>query len=117
MKNWRDSHEVGTYVYNDHIFPLNEGKSGTFVTTPVWRQNDKLSWIKDEIKTQKTGATWCAVKTNYNPYTNENQESAGGYVFDRNTKELRLFNLDKDVLNATYKPVKDEEGDYIFDVF
>lgn len=117
MKNWRDSHEVGTYVYNDHIFPLNEGNSGTFVTTPVWRQNDKLSWIKDEIKTQKTGATWCAVKTNYNPYTNENQESAGGYVFDRNTKELRLFNLDKDVLNATYKPVKDEEGDYIFDVF
>ena len=117
MKNWRNSHEVGTYVYNDHIFPLNEGDSGTFVTTPVWRQNDELSWIKDEIKTQQTRATWCAVKTNYNPYTNENQESAGGYVFDRNTKELRLFNLDKDILNATYKPIKDEDGDYIFDAF
>jgi hypothetical protein len=50
--------------------------------------------------------------------TTESEENkTGGYVFDRETRQVRLFDPYIDVLNATYIPQKSDDGAYVFDPF
>jgi hypothetical protein len=75
------------------------------------------------LEDSTTFAPYVAIETDYDPYlaidTNpgESHNEAGGYVFDRNKQVVRLFDPEIDLLPATYEPIKDDDGDYIFDVF
>ena len=110
-------------IYNskkkDYV-TLNGGKLTPYqtITKKVWRQDETGKWQYEDVTTGSyRWNCWVAVKTKYDPYTHENQSDAAGYVFDRNTKQIRLFDLKRDSLNATFKPIKDDDGDYVFDAF
>jgi hypothetical protein len=74
-------------------------------------------FVQGLYSTSLEGAYAVAYKTNYNPYLSTDEDDAGGYVFDRNEEVIRLYDPHRDMIGATYKPVKSDDGDYIYDVF
>ena len=138
---WISEQEIGTYVLAENEFQLNGGRLKAAddkelpenlqggLETQIWQPK---KFIPNQARHFEQGlfitynddnAKYVAVKTDYNPYlstdTNEDEthNEAGGYVFDRNKQVIRQFNPEIDLLPATYQPVKDDDGDYIFDVF
>jgi hypothetical protein len=83
----------------------------------------KINWEPITHNTHSTGATHFARIDNKwldgekEGQIKTEQEKTGGYVFDREECQVRLFNPYVDVLNATFIPIKDDNGDYVFDPF
>jgi hypothetical protein len=119
--------EIGTYVLAEDKYELNGGKlqettGSNKLSTPIWQPSKITNRNAKKFEqglfiTGPTNAKYVAIKTNYNPYLNTDAGTAGGYVFDRNEEIIRLFDPSRDMLGATYEPIKDDDGDYIFDVF
>lgn len=125
---WVSQQEIGTYVLAEDKYELNNGKTLQVAETSVSsldiiNAENKIKnptakhFVQKLYSTSSEGAEYAAIKTNYNPYTNTNADSAGGYVFDRNDEVIRLYDPERDMIGATYKPVKSDNGDYIYDVF
>lgn len=125
---WVSQQEIGTYVLAEDRYELNNGSTLQVAKTSVSsldiiNAENKIKnptakhFVQKSYSTSSEGAEYAAIKTNYNPYTNTNADSAGGYVFDRNDEVIRLYDPERDMIGATYKPVKSDNGDYIYDVF
>ena len=138
LNSWVSEQEISAYVFAEDKYELNNSnKLGDYgigdENTPTLTAGQSLiphlnaenritnpiakEFVNGLYTTSSTGAEYVAVKTNYNPYTNKDVDSAGGYVFDRNDEIIRLFDPERDAISATYKPIKSDSGDYIYDVF
>ena len=127
-KHWAYGKDIGTYTYNTDTYVLNEttdtnasGKLDFY--KPVENKEDsKITWEADVVYTTPENATHYAKLDKWKDVNGKEvlkteQEKTGGYVFDRETKQVRLFDPYIDVLNATFIPQKDDDGAYVFDPF
>ena len=73
----------------------------------------QIHWEETTYYTNSEGATHYAIIDS----TESEENKTGGYVFDRETRQVRLFDPYIDVLNATYIPQKSDDGAYVFDPF
>lgn len=93
MKYWVSEQEISTYVMKEDLYEvISEETSDT--------------------------PTHYAVKTSFNPYIGGGEEQeAGGYVYDKNNNQIRLFDPEIDMPPVTFIPIKDDDGDYVYDVY
>ena len=135
LEAWVSQQEIGTYVLAEDKYELNgkkievgetpeEGSANTPIhSLGIINAENKIKnptvkhFVQGLYSTSPEGAYAVAYKTNYNPYLSTDKDDAGGYVFDRNEEVIRLYDPHRDMIGATYKPVKSDDGDYIYDVF
>lgn len=93
MKYWVSEQEISTYVMKEDLYEV----------------------IPEEASDIPTHY---AVKTSFNPYLGGGEEQeAGGYVYDKNNNQVRLFDPEIDMPPVTFIPIKDDDGDYVYDVY
>ena len=124
VNNTKAPGQLKTYIPQDideELEKLEKKYANNKGSTEYIRQKNRLLddkkrttvyWMPETYYTAPEGATHYAVVVDEEK---PEEEKTGGYVFDKVTKQIRLFDPYKDALNATFIPEKDDEGGYVFD--
>ena len=107
-----ESLQTATYTINNEEYSLNkpsiikvEQYNEDEKDSYIYMQNSDGQWEPHLISTSDDGAEYVAYEDEENGY----------YVFDKQSKKVRLFNPKTDREKPTYLPEKSKDGAYVYD--